>query len=58
MPVGLRRKRVGGKAAGGAAVEEQGEPSQGNSLAKLRAHEESAYTSGSWEKENETYVTR
>ena len=40
MPVGLRRKRDGGKAAGGGVVEAQGEPSQGKSLAKLHTHDE------------------
>ena len=39
-PVGLRIKRDGGNATGGRVAEEQGLPSHGKSLAKLRAHEE------------------
>lgn len=38
-PVGLRRNRKGGKATGGVVVAEQGEPSQGKSLAKLQVRE-------------------
>jgi hypothetical protein len=38
--VGVRRKREEGKATGGGVTAEQGEPSQGKSLAKLSARED------------------